>query len=106
MTANEWSKLESVVQILRPFYQATKLLSYKKYPSLSSCFVVYKNLRTFLGFQNELEDEFSKIFKTCLLERLNYHLSDKLTVEQVKIIKVIQFCLNFNKFFLILLNHF
>lgn len=98
LNRNEWSIIEFLIKILHPFYESTKLLSRRKYPTLSSCLIVYKLLSNFLKTE-DTRTEYALVVKEVLLENLDYHLKYKLNVEQSKLIKVIYF---FCSIFLIL----
>lgn len=93
INSQEWSVIEDLHKILLTFNKATQHLSRRKYPSFSSCFVVYKLLSHFL-LPNETDGETITFLKRILRIKLEYHLKAKLSSEQVKLIKV-----RFYKFF-------
>ena len=93
LNRNEGSIVEILIKILRPFYEATRLLSRTKYPTLSSCVIVYKLLSSFLN-KEDSNSEYFQILKEILLENLEFHLDFKIILEQSKLIKVMFYFVN------------
>ena len=83
---NNWALLETLQKILLPLYLATKLLSGRKYPTLSLNLYILGNLKAFLN--QESNDDEEKLIKKHLLNSLCYHFDSKLSKEQKEISKV------------------
>jgi hypothetical protein len=84
LNGEEWQTLEMLENILSPFFSATKLLSGRKYPTLSLNLYVYRNLKHFLT-NNFIKNPKSKenFIKEYLLDVLTYHFDTKISSEQM-----------------------
>ena len=85
----DWETIDTLEKIMNPFYEVTKILSGKKYPTLSIALMAYNFLKKFLNkhpidTENNLEVELKKI----LLDKLEFHFSKKLSLTQNKITMV------------------
>ena len=82
---------------MNPFYEVTKILSGKKYPTLSIGLMAYNFLKRFLSkFPIDAENNLEQELKTILLEKLEFHFSKKISNTQSKITKVINLKKNIN----------
>lgn len=72
LTTDNWSTVEVIIKVLEPFYDATKMLSVRKYATLSCSFVLRKAL--IRSLQSLTLNEKEKEIKAALLIQLNYHL--------------------------------
>ena len=64
--------------VLSPFYQATKLLSGSKYPTLSISFVVSRGLKNFLTTTKDdqpLENSMKKLYPSCFYYEVTVYYS-------------------------------
>ncbi|RNA00447.1 hypothetical protein BpHYR1_053517 [Brachionus plicatilis] len=52
ISSNEWSLIETLINVLKPFYEATKILSRSKFPTLSCGLVVHTLLKNFLSTEH------------------------------------------------------
>ena len=84
LSNNEWETISTLVSILKPFFETTKILS-GKYPTLSLSFLVYKFLKSFLNslMINNDENSLEYILSETLLEKLEYHFNTKLSKSQL-----------------------
>ena len=83
LTIGEWEFVECILYVLAPFYQATKMLSGRQYPTLSLAFVIQKMLHNFLKSDREKEDSVNVFhLKQVILTSFEYHLIDKISNSQ------------------------
>ena len=83
LTIGEWEFVECLLYVLAPFYQATKMLSGRQYPTLSLAFVIQKMLHNFLKSDREKEDSVRFFhLKQVILTSFEYHLIDKISNSQ------------------------
>jgi zinc finger BED domain-containing protein 1 (E3 SUMO-protein ligase ZBED1) len=71
LNSNEWALLSSIMNVLKPIHEATKLFSHQKTPMISSvvpvvCRIIFFHLKT-----NEREDEVCAEFKKVIREDLS-----------------------------------
>ena len=90
LNSDEWQTLEMLEKALLPFFYATKLLSGRKYPTVSLNLYVYRNLKTFLS-NNVIQNPKSKenFVKEHLLQAIHYHFDQKISEDQSLITLVI-----------------
>jgi hypothetical protein len=88
LTEDDWLIVDILVKVLEPFFDATKMLSARKYATLSCSFVVRKVLLNSLKSVSLNEKE--KQIKAAILTQFNYHLYEKtnITKKQEEIILV------------------
>jgi len=75
-SSTDWMLVDTLYLVLKPFYDATKLLSGQNYPTLSIAHVVYKSLTNHLQNSTEYKES---IIKRILIKRLYYHFHLKLS---------------------------
>lgn len=77
LTNNEWVAVEELVNILKPFADATKILSGSNYPTLNIVNPIINNLNKKLReFQEKIDDlEIGKVIYV-MLEQINYRWRD------------------------------
>ena len=84
---SEWEALKSLMQVLQPFYEATKLLSGRKYPTLPYAKIVMSRLLMYLETEDDSDDSFRIGLKLDLFSMFgNYY--DKLSKDQLEITNV------------------
>lgn len=89
LTYSEWELVSDLIFLLSRFYEATKMLSGCKYPTLSLAFVVHKMLYSFLNTNPSNKDSrYVTQLKEAILPIFNYHLNDKISNKQKEATKV------------------
>ena len=79
--------IDLLVKIFEPFYEATKCLSARKVSTLSMSYLIKKKLFQFLTtYKTNAFKE--KIIKDFLFSKFKYHLEDKITKEEKRIVIV------------------
>ena len=85
-TYSDWEIVDALIHVLARFFEATKMLSGRKYPTLSLAFVVHKMLHTFLTTDPMNTDSIPvSQLKAAILPIFNYHLNDKISKEQKEV---------------------
>jgi len=87
LTTNDWLNIDILLNIFEPFFEATKMLSGRKYATLSMSYVVEKILFKSLNTKSNNENKTETTVKKYISEKLKYHLLEKtnITKEQTKI---------------------
>lgn len=80
----DWCLIDILLNVLSRFYEATKLLSARKYATLSISFVVKKMLSNYLSTTTE-DSIPENLLKKFLFAKLNYHLNEKISASQKRI---------------------
>ena len=75
LSQDDWLLISVLIKIFEPFFEATQMLSARKYPTLACSFVVKKVLFNSLNLPTN--DQKEKAIKKFLLKNLTYHLEDK-----------------------------
>lgn len=84
LNGEEWTVLESVEEILKAFFQATKMISGKKYCTIGIAFFALVNLKEYL--EDRTNNKKINILKKLLLSQFNnYFAKDS---DQYKFLKV------------------
>lgn len=74
----DWFMIDLLLKVISRFYEATKLLSARKYATLSVSFVIKKIFQNYL--LNTTEDcQQEKILKQFLFSKLSHHLDEKIS---------------------------
>ena len=98
LTKDDWSTIQILIKVLEPFFEATKLLSARKYATLSSSFVVMKVLMK--NLEELVQDPKERTIKAFIFEKLIYHLVEKTNItsdqQQVTLVIFKKFPLNTN----------
>jgi hypothetical protein len=77
----DWELLQSLTNVLAPFYLATQCLSGRKYSTLSLSYWITQNL--FVYLTNQISDSpLEKGLKQLLLNKFNLYFKTKATREQ------------------------
>ncbi|CAF4093339.1 unnamed protein product [Adineta steineri] len=77
----DWSHLVALKFVLRPFYEATILLSGSKYPTLSITFHILKGLKLFL-LSSKTDEPLQNSMKQLLFIKFKYYFESQMTGEQ------------------------
>lgn len=86
LSSDEWTCLSHVLQVLKPFREATELLSGSKYPTIGLCLFAIRSIKDYLEIQPNDESNLSKKLKHFLLVSMNYYFSEN--DEQSRLLKV------------------
>lgn len=81
----DWMTMENLEAVLLPFYNATKLISGQKYPTIGLCYFAVAGVRDFLSDQN-LSNRQLVVMKELLLDQLTVYFDND--EDQFKWIKV------------------
>jgi hypothetical protein len=87
LSNEEWIICDILLNILHPFFEATKMLSGRNYPTLAISFLIQKHLSCFLSNVSNTTTK-EKQIKSFLFRELKYHLFTKITTEQERVTKV------------------
>ena len=77
----EWELVQALVNVLAPFYLATKCVSGRRYTTLSLSYWITENLSTYLTTKL-MDSSFESSLKDLLLDQFNYYFRTKITTEQ------------------------
>ncbi|CAF0861750.1 unnamed protein product, partial [Didymodactylos carnosus] len=76
-----WNRLMDLEHVLRPFLEATEILSGRKYQTLSLGFIIKKSLKHFLS--REVDGQtIQNIFKRQLLKKLKHYFEETVSYEE------------------------
>jgi hypothetical protein len=80
----EWILVDALIFVLRRFFEATKMISGRKYPTLSLAFAIKKMLLSFLNTIDESQDTSIYVYelKEAILPLFNYHFDQKISEKQ------------------------
>lgn len=77
ITQNEWNSLEILLEVLKPYFMATKLLSASNYGTISMGYSIIKGLRQSCETQVQLDHQnLSQLLKASLLKHLDVYFSE------------------------------
>ena len=76
----DWSNLNLLKKNLEPFYCATKMLSGRKYQTLSISFVVQKVLKSF--YSEKVEDNKESILRAAIFDQLSDYIDQSIEKEK------------------------
>jgi hypothetical protein len=85
LSTDEWDLLKSIINLLEPFYSATKVLSNTKYPTVGSALYIIKTLEEYL--ESEEENEILDGLKMKVLVKFRHYMFDD--INQFNVFKVI-----------------
>ncbi|CAF4047465.1 unnamed protein product [Rotaria magnacalcarata] len=88
---DEWNRINDLHTVLKPFLIATKIISAKNYPTLSTTYSVQYCLRHFLSESSENDSIWLKRFKVCLLEKFQLYFAQKISQYQRNTCLVVAF---------------
>lgn len=89
LSDNDWDIVFILHKVLNPFYEATKMLSGRKYSTLSLSYVIKKLLFEFLNTKDSKDLANELLLKKILLKELTHHLNTKISDEQKNLVLVI-----------------
>lgn len=84
LNGEEWMALESVEEILKSFFQATKMISGKKYCTIGIAFFALVNLKEYL--EDRTKSQNVNVLKKLLLSQLDHYFQKN--SDQVNFLKV------------------
>jgi hypothetical protein len=84
LSVDQWDILQSIIELLHPFYSATKVLSDTKYPTVGSALYLLKDLEEYLSKADN--NQTMSALKQLVLKKLQYYITDD--VEQFRVLKV------------------
>jgi hypothetical protein len=76
LSSYEWVVLNQVVHVLRPFYEATVLLSGSQYPTIRLCLFTLRTIKDYLEGDDDDESSIATILKGYLLNSLNIYFNE------------------------------
>lgn len=77
---DDWKHLEMLLSLLRPFFEATKMISGSKYLTLPLSYIIKKILFKF--FERPNNDKTESELKKIILNKMKYYLIDKISNKQ------------------------
>lgn len=87
-TSDCWHTIELLINVLKPFYAATKVMSGSEYPTIGLTFFIFRRLeKDFLSVENPDDDYLFRNMKSRLLDKMNFYNNTE-DPSQVKIIMV------------------
>lgn len=85
LNREDWLSLEILEAVLRPFHDATKMMSAQKYPTMGIAYFVVSGIKDFLLDQSSPNERLNTL-KSLLLHEIAYYFDNDL--EQYRSIKV------------------
>jgi hypothetical protein len=76
LSSDEWVLVHQIVHVLKPFYEATQLLSGSHYPTIGLCLFAIRTIRDYLETQGEEESNITVSLKTFVLNSLNHYFNE------------------------------
>ena len=76
LSSDEWVIINQIVYVLKPFYEATQLLSGSHYPTIGLCFFAIRTIKDYLEMRGEEESNIAVLLKTFLLDSLNCYFDE------------------------------
>ena len=74
LSNDQWDLIKMLIELLKPFYSATKVLSTNKYPTVGSALFIIKNVQEHL--EKTENSEMVNILKMKIFEQFKYYLID------------------------------
>lgn len=86
LSSDEWACLSHLLHVLRPFREATELLSGARYPTIGLCFFAIRSIKDFLEIKADDESSVFANLKIFLLDSFNHYFKED--DEQARLMKV------------------
>ena len=86
LSSDEWTRLSHLLHVLKPFREATELLSGSKYPTIGLCLFAIRTIKDYLEVKLHDESNVSVRLKNFLLESTNRYFNED--DEQYHLLKV------------------
>ncbi|CAF3926623.1 unnamed protein product [Rotaria sp. Silwood1] len=96
ITSAEWNHLNQLHDVLQTFYNATKIVSGKTYPSMSSANFIYTKLKSFLMKDSKDNMTVKRLKKLLLSKMIHYFEEDEV---QLNLLKSCIFPFQFHSYF-------
>ena len=86
LNPDDWTLLEILDVVLRPFYDATKLISSQKYPTIGICYFAISGIKDFL-FDQSSSNQSLNVIKSLLLDQMHHYFdADRAQYQLMKVI--------------------
>ena len=82
LSYTDWILIDALIHVLSRFYEVTKILSGRKYPTLSLAFIAQKMLENFLSTLQLSESLDVMELKRAFLPIFKYHFEEKISEKQ------------------------
>ncbi|CAF3881450.1 unnamed protein product, partial [Rotaria sp. Silwood1] len=84
ITSAEWNHLNQLHHVLEVFYNATNIVSGKKYPSMSSAYFIFIKLKSFLIKDSQDNVTVKRLKKSLLSKMIHYFEEDEVQLNLLK----------------------
>jgi hypothetical protein len=75
LNSEDWELLNTLDEILKPFFLGTELMSGSRYPSIGICYYTIQKLKSFCAKNMDCDDQMKKM-KKMLFDRLSKYFHD------------------------------